>query len=689
MEVDSIKAVILAGSSGDKINQNYQHIPKPMVSVIGIPFLEYNIRLLKEKGVNDIIICISHLGDKIKSYFGDGRRWRVNLIYSEEDISLGTAGAIKKAEKYIDKIFLLIYGNVYAKLDFDNLIDFHNKKDSLITLVVKNPEKDNEENLIKVNLEKGTLDFNEQNSSSKELINTGIYLMNKEVLSFIPPGKNFSIRKDLLPLLSQKREIFTYNYEGLFVNIDKIESYEKFKEEIFSSILVKEDFSIMEAMHKIIKNKIDILLVVDAENKLLGVVNDRIIKENIMKGGNITDNLKDIMVQNPVVATTEDSSSKIEELLLAGIRYLPILDKEGRAKMVEVRSEKIKVENFPIIRGKVPLRISFAGGGTDLNYFFEKHGGAVLGATIDKYCYATLIKRADNKIIIDSDITPEEDIVVKSIQDLKYDGRFDLIKAVIKLMNPEFGFELYLHNDVPPGRGLGSSASLAVLIISLLDQIQETNYDAYKIAEIAYRAERDELKIKGGWQDQYAAVTGGFNFMEFDETKNLIYPLRLKEETINELNHHLILCYMGKSHSSGEVHTKQEESFKEKEEEAIISLKNLKRMALEMRDALLTNKIRIFGRLLNDSWKYKKSISNSISNEKIDELYEFALSNGSEGGKLLGAGDGGYLLLFCPPQRRNQLINALKNRGNEVLTFNFEFKGAQTWMVKKISNKFI
>jgi len=205
--------------------------------------------------------------------------------------------------------------------------------------------------------------------------------------------------------------------------------------------------------------------------------------------------------------------------------HLPIVDKNGIVKDVRFHVEDVKKEHYPAICGKSPLRISFAGGGTDLPYFFEKYGGAVVNATVDKYCYGTIIKRADSKIIINSELV--DDIILDSIESIKYDGRLDLVKAIIKIMKPEFGFELYLHNDIPPGRGLGSSASLSVLVISLLNAIQGTQLNDYKIAEIAYKAEREELKIKGGWQDQYACVKGGFNFMEFGNEKTIIYPLRL------------------------------------------------------------------------------------------------------------------------------------------------------------------
>ena len=366
--------------------------------------------------------------------------------------------------------------------------------------------------------------------------------------------------------------------------------------------------------------------------------------------------------------------------MISGVNHLPVLDAEGIIKDVEFRIEKTKSETFPILRGRAPFRISFAGGGTDLEHFFKKYGGVVISATIDKYCYATIIKRADSKIVINSDFGGEA--IINSKKDLIYNNHFDIIKAIINITKPDFGFELYLHNDIPPGRGLGSSASLAVLVISLISRLQDRHYDDYKIAELAHEAEHKELAIKGGWQDQYAAITGGFNFMEFNNDKTIIYPLRLKDDTINELSEHMALCYVGKSHFSAEQHAHQESTFMENEEEIVKIQEEHKKIAIKIRDALLTNELEDVGRYLDESWKNKKKLSGSMSNPKIDLLYETGLKNGAYGGRLLGSGGGGYLLFFYAPTKRNQLVNALKEYGGEIVDFNFEFSGAKIWAVK-------
>ncbi|MBI2045179.1 CBS domain-containing protein [Candidatus Pacearchaeota archaeon] len=679
-----MKALILAGGFGTRLKSiTGEEIPKPMAAIAGKPFLEHQINFLKNNGINEIVLAIHYKANKIKSYFGSGLRWGVNITYCEEEIPLGTAGAIKNAERYMEDTFIIMNGDSYAPINLDEFIKFHKSRNSFCTLC-----------LAKINIE--TLDYGsvivdndyitkfcEKEEIGSNLINGGIYIVEPGIFQYIPKDREISLEKEIFPNLSRIRLLKGYIHDGYFMDIGKPETYKKFKSDVLSTIFLKQEASIIDAIERMNKNEINLILIVDDDNKLLGVLTDRIIKRFIINGGDIRGKITQAMITDPVIANVNDEDG-INKLLSSGINSLPVVDENKRVVDIRFRLEKMYEESYPIIRGKSPLRISFGGGGTDLPYFFEKYGGAVINATIDKYCYATIVKRADKKIIIDSDLTPEEDIFVSSIEELVYDNRFDLVKAIIKIIRPSFGFELYLHNDVPPGRGLGSSASLAVLLINMLGNIQGVNYSDEKIAEIAYRAEREELKIRGGWQDQYAAIGGGFNFMEFDQDKRIIYPLRLKEDVIHELNSRLILCYIGKDHNSGEVHGDNwEKTFKENEEEVSMRLRIIKENALKIKDALLTNRLDEIGKLLHESWENKKKLGRNISNLHIDEMYEIGLNSGAIGGKLLGAGSGGYLLFFHQPQRRNQLINSIKKNSGEILNFNFESLGTRIWNVKQ------
>ncbi len=670
-----MKAVILAGGFGSRLKEISRDIPKPMVSIAGKPFLEHQINFLREYGIKEVIITVHYMANKIKSYFGDGLRWDMNITYCEEESPLGTGGAIKNAEQYIDDTFLVLNGDSYSQIDLKRFMEFHKNMNNICTMsLTKSTDSSYYGNVI---LENNKIkEFSEKKADTEGLINTGIYIFEPKIFDYIIKSENVSLEKDIFPKLSKEGTLGGYQYEGYFMDIGRPETYKKFKEDVIKTLFLKENDSVMEAMKKIHYSEINLVIVVNEENKLVGVLTERIIKKFLISGGKLEYPVKNAMITDPIT-TKEGEENEIRKLLLRGINALPILNENGKVVDVRFRSEKLKEEKFSIIRGRAPLRISFAGGGTDLPHFFEKYGGAVISATINKYCYGTIIKRADSKIIIDSDLS--NGLIINSINELKYDGNLDLIKAVIKIINPEFGFELYLHNDIPPGRGLGSSASLAVLIVNLIGQLQGTKYSDYDMAKIAYKAEDEELKITGGWQDQYAAVSGGFNFMEFDQDKSLIYPLRLKEDFINELNHHLLLCYIGQTHDSGKV----QDSIIKNESDKILGLYDIKNKAIEMRDSLLTGDLSKIGRLLHESWEKKKNLSQSISNERVNMLYDLGLKNGAVGGKLLGAGGGGYILFFHNPTKKNLLMRSLKNVGAEIMDFQFEFGGTKIWSVDK------
>ncbi len=674
-----MKAVILAGGLGTRLRSVIYDRPKSMAPIVGMPFLEHLMRLLMEQGITEIILCISHMADQIKSYFGNGSRWGYDITYSEEEIPLGTAGAIKKAKRYIDNTFLVLNGDSYSNLDLKQFLDFHKSKRSNFTLALTKVNDSSHFGNVILKEDK-IIEFSEKKDSNEGFVSSGFYIFEPKIFDYIESDRNISLEKDIFPQLAKEGPLWGYTYDGYFIDIGRPETYAKFKEDVLNSILLGEHHKVRDAMKKISESGINLVLVTDRNKKLQGVITERILRSFMLKGGNLDESLDKAMIKDPITVKTTDTKDKITEILMSGINQLPVIDKEGRVVNIEFRTERIKTENYPIVKGKAPLRISFAGGGTDLAYFFEKYGGVVINATINKYCYGTIIKRADKKIIINSDL--EQDILFNSIEELRYDGKLDLVKAVIKLIQPDFGFELYINSDLPPGRGLGSSASLTVLILSLFNQLMDTKYNDYTLAELAFRVEREELKIKGGWQDQYATVIGGFNFMEFNKDKSIVYPLRLKKEVLEELQNHLLLCYVGKARDSGEIHKSQEKSFYQDEKEKITKLNRLKELTYDIREALLTDHLETFGRLLNETWIIKKSLDVGISNNIVDVLYDIGLKNGAYGGRLLGAGAGGYILFFYSPKRRNNLKKAIELAGGEVMNLGFDLEGVQVWNSK-------
>ena len=673
-----MKAVILAGGFGTRLKDISKDIPKPMVSVVGKPFLEHQIRFLKENGIKDIILTVHHKSEVIKSYFGTGHRWGINLIYADEERPLGTAGAIKNTEKYIDDTFLVFNGDSYSEIDLKEILEFHRNKRGMATIAVKKIDDVSNFGSLTMNSDK-IIEFEEKKETGEGNINCGVYLFEPKIFDYIESGKKVSLEKEIFPKLARDEKLWGFQYNGYFMDIGRPETYEKFKKDHLDNLIISPDKSVKEAMIKISDNAIDLLLVADSDYRFLGVLNDKIIKKFLIDEGNIEQKVTDAMIRQPHrIAKIDDDEDSIREILLSGTRHLPILDHENKIHDVRFHHEELKKDTFPSISGKSPLRISFAGGGTDLPQFFEKYGGVVISCTIDKYCHLTVTKRADNKIIINSDLDEE---IVLDYNKIAYDGKYDIIKAVAKIVNPRFGFEVYLHNDIPPGRGLGNSASLATLFTKLLGELKGSQYNDEEISEIAFLAETQELGIKGGKQDQYAAVFGGFNWIEFENgNKKIMHPLRLKNDVINELDSKLLLCYVGEPHSSKAQQAELERSINENQE-TLERLNNLKKTAFEIKECLLssTPDIEKIGGLLDESWKNKKNTSPEISSPEIDRIYETALKNGAFGGKLLGSGGGGYFLFFYSPKKRNQLVKALNQFGGQVMDFNFESHGIRTW----------
>lgn len=332
------------------------------------------------------------------------------------------------------------------------------------------------------------------------------------------------------------------------------------------------------------------------------------------------------------------------------------------------------------IRSRAPLRISFGGGGTDVPPYPEEQGGAVLSTTIGKYAYCTLVARQDDSINVrslDYDIVAQYNVNV----DLKSDGKLDLVKAAIRALNVKSGFDLFLHTDAPPGSGLGTSSALVVAIVGAFKQLLKLPLTSYDIAELAYHIERNEAGIKGGRQDQYAATFGGFNFIEFLGKTTIVNPLRINWDTISELEYRLMLCYTGGTRLSAGILDDQVNSYVQKKESVVRALQETKAMAFSMKNALLLGRLHEFGALMHQAWECKKRLSTKITDPGIDELYALARQNGAVGGKLLGAGGGGYLLFLCEFDKWHIVAEKLEKAGGKIVGFTFDLRGMQSWEV--------
>ena len=331
-----------------------------------------------------------------------------------------------------------------------------------------------------------------------------------------------------------------------------------------------------------------------------------------------------------------------------------------------------------VIRGRAPLRISFGGGGTVVATFCVAQGGAIIGSTINKYAYCSIVPRKDDQIIVHS---LDFDMTVKynARENYVYDGRLDLVTAALKAMKIDQGCEVYLQCDAPPGSGLGTSSTVMVALLIAMARWKGVELDGYGLADLAYQVEREDLKIDGGYQDQYASTFGGFNFIEFHGRNDVVVnPLRIKKDIIHELQYNLLLCYTGNIHVSANIIRDQVDNYKK--QDPFRAMCEVKALSYAMKDELLKGNLHNFGRLLDYGWESKKRMSTRITNPQIDLLYEEAKKAGALGGKLLGAGGGGFLLIYCPYNVRHKVADRLEQAGGQLMDWNFELRGAQSWI---------
>lgn len=340
-----------------------------------------------------------------------------------------------------------------------------------------------------------------------------------------------------------------------------------------------------------------------------------------------------------------------------------------------------------IFRAKAPLRLGLAGGGTDVYPYSDLYGGAVLNATISMYAYATIEPKEDRTIVLEA-VDRGEKIEDEIKDKIKINGKLDLLKEVYNRIVRDFvknplSFKLTTYVDAQPGSGLGSSSTLVVATIGAFCEWLKLPLGEYDIAQLAYQVERNDLGILGGKQDQYAATFGGFNFMEFyNNDRVIVNPLRIKQEYINELEFNFLVYYTGTSRLSSRIIEAQQKSVIEKNKKTIEAMHRLKEQAILMKEILLKGKLNDMGELLEYGWQYKKQMAEGISNPVIDEIYETAKKGGATGGKISGAGGGGFMMLYCPGDSRYRVIEALKTFGGEFRRFQFTNHGLITWKAK-------
>ena len=336
-----------------------------------------------------------------------------------------------------------------------------------------------------------------------------------------------------------------------------------------------------------------------------------------------------------------------------------------------------------IIRSKAPLRLGLAGGGTDVSPYSDLYGGAILNATINMFAYTTLEPTDDGKMVFES---PDRKLREEydSAECVDTDGFFVLHKGVYNCIVRQFthqplSFRIASYVDVPPGSGLGTSSTLVVSILGAFVEWLKLPLGEYDIARLAYEIERVDLGMSGGKQDQYAATFGGFNFMEFNKENVIVNPLRIRNRYADELAHNLVLYYTDTSHVSAEIIEEQQKNVRAKNSQSIEAMHKLKEQAVQMKEALLRGNIDRIGEILDFGWRYKKQMASSITNPRIDGIYNAAKEAGASGGKISGAGGGGFMFFYCPGVTRYAVVEALQRFGGKAKRYEFVNEGLKTW----------
>lgn len=340
------------------------------------------------------------------------------------------------------------------------------------------------------------------------------------------------------------------------------------------------------------------------------------------------------------------------------------------------------------IRSRAPLRIGLAGGGTDLLSYSGIYGGAVFNATISMYAYCSIIPTNDNRIKIvaydnnntlDTESVDHFDIVDDNL--ILHKGVYNRIVKDYNGGKP-LSFIMSTSNDAPVGSGLGTSSTMVVAILEAFNKWLGLGLSDYKKAELAYSIEREDLKLSGGKQDQYSAVFGGFNLMEFKKDgKTIVNPLRIDKQIINELECSLLLYYNGRSRSSAKIIDEQIKNTKNKNEKTVDAMHILKQCAYDMKDSILVGDIENFAQILRETWENKKKTSSIVSNKDLETVINFAMANGAEAVKVSGAGGGGFLMLYTNPMNRQQLMDAMKKMDGVLYPVKFSKSGVDSWII--------
>ncbi|MFN7107699.1 MAG: dehydrogenase [Brevundimonas sp.] len=341
------------------------------------------------------------------------------------------------------------------------------------------------------------------------------------------------------------------------------------------------------------------------------------------------------------------------------------------------------------VRARAPLRLGLAGGGTDLSPYCDQFGGAVLNATIDRFAFAHIDASPDGRLAFRARDIGVEEIVEPCLPEID-GGALALHRAVYRhavrtwLGGETPALTISTTSDAPAGSGLGSSSALVVALIEAFRVALDLPLGPYDVARLAYQIERVELGLSGGRQDQYAAAFGGVNYIEFlAGDRVVVSPLRVRRAYLNELESSLVICFTGQSRQSETIINEQVRGLTDFDPSVLDGMHRLKQDAAAMKDAMLEGDMRRIARVLMRSWEAKKMTASGIATPLVDRLFDLALREGAWGGKVSGAGGGGFLMFCTDPENRYRLTSALNEAGGVASAVKFTLDGAEAWVVPR------
>lgn len=323
-----------------------------------------------------------------------------------------------------------------------------------------------------------------------------------------------------------------------------------------------------------------------------------------------------------------------------------------------------------MIISRSPLRISLGGGGTDLPSYYQEHEGFLIAAAIDKYVFISLHQTFDKRILLKYSKLEN----VQSIDEIQH----PIIRESMRLLKMDHDPHLEITSmaDIPAGTGLGSSGSFTAGLLKALHAYNNHPIDPKKLAEEACYIELDVLKEPIGKQDQYIASYGGLTCFQFNKDGSVkAWPLKIDKDTLYSLEDNLLLFFTGYSRSASAILKEQDDKSKSNNQDMIDNLHFVKELGLKSKEALEKGNLHEFGQLMDTHWQHKKKRSGGMSNSHIDEWYELALKNGAVGGKMVGAGGGGFLMFYAEDQMK--LRQAMRQAGLQEVRFRFDFQGTQ------------